>query len=154
MLKAIARKCVPRLLRDLISWIREHRASHGQYPRLVRPRTFNERVLRRKVFDGRRILTQFADKYAVRHYVAQRLGPDILPKVYSVTSGPAVIPFADLPQRFVVKPTHGSGWVLVGLDKATLDVDELLNTCNHCLATNYYDRSRERQYRKVTPRIM
>jgi hypothetical protein len=154
MLKAIARKCVPRIVRDLISGIRGHRTSHGEYPRLVRPRTFNERILRRKVFDGRPILTQLADKYAVRHYVAQRLGPEILPRVYCVTSDPAAIPFADLPRRFVVKPTHGSGWVRVILDKAALDVEELLNTCNLWLATNYYDRSRERQYREITPRIM
>ena len=52
MLKVIARKCVPRIVRDLISGVRGHRATHGEYPRLVRPRTFNERILRRKVFDG------------------------------------------------------------------------------------------------------
>ena len=86
--------------------------------------------------------------------MAERLGPEILPRVYCVTSDPAAIPFADLPRRFVVKPTHGSGWVRLILDKAALDVDELLNACNHWLATNYYDRSRERHYRKITPRIM
>jgi hypothetical protein len=74
--------------------------------------------------------------------------------MYCVTSDPAAIPFADLPQRFVVKPTHGSGWVRVVLDKATLDVEELLNTCNRWLTSNYYDRTRERQYRKITPRIL
>src|SRR3954468_23432746 len=124
MLKAMVRKCIPRLVRDLISGIREQRASHGEYPRVLRPRTFNERILRRKVFDGRPILTQLADKYAVRSYVAQRLGLEILPKVYCVTSDPAAIPFAELPSRFVVKPTHGSGWVRLVLDKTALDVDE------------------------------
>jgi hypothetical protein len=154
MLYAFIRRCVPRLVRDLICGIRGHRASHGEYPRLVRPRTFNERILRRKVFDSRPILTQLTDKYAVRQYVTQRLGPEILPRLYCVTSNPLAIPFADLPRRFVVKPTHGCGWVRVVLDKSALDVDELLNTCNRWLTSNYYNRTRERQYRKIQPRIM
>jgi hypothetical protein len=154
MLRAIARKYVPRVVRDLIFGIKMHRAAHGEYPRLVRPRTFNERILRRKVFDRRPVLAQLADKYAVRHYVAQRLGPEILPKIYCVTSDPTAIPFADLPQRFVVKPTHGSGWVRIVLDKAALDVQELIGTCNYWLATNYYNLLRERHYRQITPRIM
>ena len=154
MLRAIVRKYVPRVVRDLIFGIKMHRAAHGQYPRLVRPRTFNEWILRRKVFDRRPVLTQLADKHAVRHYVAQRLGPEILPKVYCVTAEPSAIPFADLPQRFVVKPTHGSGWVRIVLDKAALDVQELIGTCNNWLAINYYNLMRERHYRHITPRIM
>lgn len=154
MLKALARRYVPRIMRDLIVGIRLHRAAHGEYPRLVRPRTFNERVLRRKVFDQRPILTRFADKCAVRQYVADRLGSDILPKVYCVTNDPAALPFADLPDRFVVKPTHGSGWVRIVLDKAALDIQELITTCNRWLATSYYDVVHERQYRRITPRIM
>ncbi|MFL6603849.1 MAG: ATP-grasp fold amidoligase family protein [Steroidobacteraceae bacterium] len=154
MLRAIARKYLPRLVRDLIIGIRMHRAAHGEYPRLLLPRTFNERVLRRKVFDRRPILAQFADKCAVRQYVAQRLTSDILPKVYCVTDNPAAIPFARLPQRFVVKPTHGSGWVRVVLDKEALDVEELINACNQWLATNYYDFMHEQQYRRIPRRIM
>jgi hypothetical protein len=154
MLRAIARKYLPRLVRDLIIGIRMHRAAHGEYPRLVRPRTFNERVLRRKVFDRRPILAQFADKCAVRQYVTRRLASDILPKVYCVTDNPAAIPFAQLPCRFVVKPTHGSGWVRIVLDKAALDVQELINTCNQWLTTNYYDFVREQQYRQIPRRIM
>jgi hypothetical protein len=154
MLKAIARKYAPRVVRDLIFGIRAHHAAHGTYPRWVRPLTFNERILHRKVFDRRPILTQLTDKYAVRHYVAERLGPEILPELYCVTSNPATIPFAELPQRFVVKPTHGSGWVRIVSDKATLDVQELVNTCNRWLASSYYERTRERQYRDITPRIV
>jgi len=154
MLRAIARKYLPRRVRDLIVGIKMHRETHGEFPRLVRPRTFNERILRRKAFDYRPILAQFADKYAVRQYVAQRLTSNILPEVYCVTRNPAAIPFAQLPNRFVVKPTHGSGWVRIVLDKEALDIQELLKTCHSWLATNYYDRVREPQYRQIPRRIM
>jgi len=154
MLKEIARRYAPRIVRDLICAIRSHRQTHGQFPQLLRPRTFNERILRRKVFDRRPILTQLTDKFAVRQYVMQRLGPDILPKLHCVTSDPASIPFADLPQRFVVKPTHGSGWVRLVLDKAALDIEELVHKCNQWLGTSYYNRTREQQYRRIPPRII
>jgi len=154
MLRAIARKYLPRWVRDLIAGIRMHRTTHGEYPRLVRPRTFNEKILRRKIFDRRPILAQFADKYAVRQYVARRVASDILPEVYCLTDNPAAIPFAQLPNRFVVKPTHGSGWVRIVLDKAALDVQELISTCNYWLATNYYDSVREQQYRRIPRAVM
>jgi hypothetical protein len=154
MLRAIARKCLPRLVFDLLIGMRTHRTAHGKYPRLVRPQTFNERILRRKVFDRRPILTQLADKYAVRQYVERMSCSDILPKLLYTTDDPTTIPFAELPSRFVVKPTHGSGWVHIVLDKAALDVGELIKTCNYWLAKNYYDFAHERHYRGIPPRIM
>ena len=47
----------------------------------------------------------------MRSYVEARLGPQILPKLYHLTDQPETIPFDNLPDKFVVKPTHGSGWV-------------------------------------------
>ena len=88
------------------------------FPRIIQPITFNEKVLHRILFDRRALLTQLADKAAVRSYVEERLGPEILPKLYYLTSRPDTIPFDELPDRFVVKPTHGSGWVQLVTDKS------------------------------------
>jgi len=74
--------------------------------------------------------------------------------MYYLTSDPATIPFAQLPSRFVVKPTHGSGWVRIVLDKEALDIPDLIQTCKYWLANNYYTRVRERHYRRIVPRIM
>ena len=81
----------------------------------------NEKVLHRILFDRRTVLTQMADKAAVLSYVDSRLGPRVLPKLYYFTNQPKTIPFDSLPQRFVVKPTHGSGWVQIVSDKSSLD---------------------------------
>jgi hypothetical protein len=59
--------------------VRQHALEHGRFPRLFHPQTFSEKVLYRKLFDRRGMLTQFADKYAVRAYVEEKLGPEILP---------------------------------------------------------------------------
>ena len=66
------------------------------------------------------MLTQLADKYEVRKYVEERIGPEILPKLYYVTINPSDIPFEELPDKFVIKPTHGSGWVRIVTDKSAI----------------------------------
>lgn len=141
-------------LPDWFIAVRNWRRIHGQMPNILRPITFNEKILHRIIFDRRALLTQFADKAAVRAYVEQRLGPQILPKLYWLTDRPETIPFDDLPSKFVVKPTHGSGWVQLVRDKSTLDRAALLQTCKGWLEENFYRRTREWAYKDVPPRIM
>ena len=98
---------------------------HGAYPNILKPRSFSEKIQYRKLFDRRAILVKFADKFAVRDYVRERLGEDILPALYHVTEDPTDIPLPILPNRFVVKPTHGCGWIYIVRDKNTVDSNEL-----------------------------
>ena len=139
---------------DWLFLIREWRKVHGGYPNFIRPGTFNEKILYRILFDRRPVITQFADKYAVRAYVEERLGPDLLPKLYHVTDRPDAIPFDDLPDSFVVKPTHGCGWVQLVADKSTLDRAALEKTCTGWLNQSYYEKTREWAYKNVTPRLI
>ena len=76
--------------------------------------------------------------------------PRSLPEVSSERNGP----FDELPDRFVVKPTHGSGWVRFVADKSTLDRAALVATCADWLERSYYRESREVVYRHIAPRIL
>lgn len=71
---------------------RRHKQTFGTYPNLLQPKTFSERMARRMVFDRRPLLTQLADKYAVRDYVRERIGEHVLPRLYWVANNPADIP--------------------------------------------------------------
>ena len=75
-----------------------------------------------------------ADKVACRSYVEARLGDGILPVIYHITDDPRTIVLDQLPRKFVVKGTHGSGWVQVVNDKAKLDRAALLRVCDLSLA--------------------
>jgi hypothetical protein len=134
--------------------IRWHRNTLGAFPNIVSPVTFNEKVLHRNLFDRRALLTQFADKAAVRAYVRSRLGPDILPRLYCLTTRPDAIPFDDLPDRFVVKPTHASGWGQLVTNKATLDRAALIALCEDWLKRSYYEEQCEQVYKHVEPRVI
>ena len=112
------------------------------------------KVLHRILFDRRAVLTQVADKAAVRDYVEARLGRQLLPERYYITIDPDTIPFDKLPDRFVVKRTHGSGWVQIVTDKSTLDRATLIETCRGWLRQSYYEATREWVYKNIEPRII
>lgn len=145
---------VPEAAAMAFSAMRGHKAAFGSYPNLLRPRTFNEKVLYRMVFDRRPILTTLQDKYAAREYVRQQVGEHVLPRLYWVTKSPADIPFDRLPTRFVVKATHGSGFNYLVPDKARVDWADVMAQCAFWLKRNYYSGNREWAYKHIEPRII
>lgn len=78
-----------------------------------RPTTFTEKVRYKMLRDHRPLLVTFADKAAVRDHVATAIGAAYLPIAYAVLADPVELATLDLPDEFVLKPTHGSGAVVV-----------------------------------------
>lgn len=117
--------------------------------RLRNPTSINDKIihLKRKVrHSDSRVL---ADKIAVREYVAKRVGEMYLVPLHGEWSRAEDIDFGSLPDRFVLKPNHGSGMVHLCQDKANEDCDELRRTAAKWLSTDYYRVGREYQYRGI-----
>jgi hypothetical protein len=89
--------------------------------RTRRPRTFREKVRYKMLRDHRDLVVTFADKAAVRDYVADRVGAAYLPEAYAIVDDPWMLPAQRLPERFVLKPTHGSGAAIVVSPEAPAD---------------------------------
>lgn len=89
--------------------------------RTRRPQTFTEKVRYKMLRDHRMLLVTFADKAAVRDYVASRVGAEYLPEAYAILRDPAQLRELDLPESYVVKPTHGSGAAIVVSPKGSED---------------------------------
>jgi hypothetical protein len=156
-----AEGCLPTVRQKVKSWIpdwfvsiRDHAKAHGAFPRMIRATSFNDKVLRRIIFDRRPLWTQLADKAAARSYVQERLGAQILPKLYHLTTDPKTIPFESLPTKFVIKPTHGSGWVQIVTDKSSLDSTALIQECSEWPGQSFYRRTREWAYKNIKPQII
>lgn len=81
--------------------------------RTRRPRTFRDKVRYKMLRDHRGLVVTFADKAAVRDYVADAIGPGFLPRAYAIVDDAAQLADVPLPADFVVKPTHGSGAAIV-----------------------------------------
>lgn len=85
------------------------------------PRTFREKVRYKMLRDHRDIVVTFADKAAVRDYVADTVGAPYLPHAFAIVDDPAALHDVDLPEEYVVKPTHGSGAAIVVSHRAPPD---------------------------------
>jgi hypothetical protein len=83
------------------------------------PRTFRDKVRYKMLRDRRSLVVTFADKAAVRGYVAHVVGDRYLPKVYAILDNPEALRALALPAAYVVKPTHGSGAAIVVSDRAS-----------------------------------
>ncbi|WP_233188368.1 ATP-grasp fold amidoligase family protein [Actinomyces qiguomingii] len=75
-----------------------------------------------KLYDSTPLKGRLADKFLVRDWVAERIGADYLVPLLGVWDDPNDIDFDKLPESFVLKATHGSGWNIVVHDKDELDL--------------------------------
>ncbi len=105
----------------------------------MHPSTFNEKIQARKIFDNRPLFQLWADKMLVRQWVAERAAADLLPRLLHATTFSSHIPFDSLPERCVVKASHGSGWVHIERDGRHVDRDALIRKCDGWLDANYYE---------------
>lgn len=118
------------------------------------PKTFNEKINWLKLYNRKPEYTQMVDKYAVRKYIAEKLGEEYLIPLLGVWNDPHEIDFDKLPNQFVLKWNHDSGSVIVCKDKTKLNIAEavamLASKKNH----NGYWYGREWPYKNVKPLVI
>ena len=90
---------------------------------LDHPQALNDKLQWLKISDFKPIYTKFADKYAVREYIAQKVGEKYLVPLLGVWNEVDDIDFNSLPDQFVLKCTHDSGGVVICKDKSNFDKD-------------------------------
>ena len=88
---------------------RRFKREFGRAPNLKNPRTFNEKLLWLMLYYRTPLATRLADKYEVRGYVAERVGPERLNELYGVWDRVSDIDFDTLPDAFVLKVNWGWG---------------------------------------------
>jgi len=123
---------------------------------LQNPQTFNEKLQWIKLFYRNPLYTRLADKYSVRNYVQEKIGKSYLVNLLGVYEDAAEIDWNLLPNRFVIKTTHSSGWNIICNNKETLDIVKANAILNKWIKSNYYEttESREWQYKNIQPRII
>lgn len=126
----------------------------GYAPNFEQPRTFNEKVTARMIYDRCPYYTTLADKYLVRDVIKNRIGEQHLVPLIGVYQHFDEIQFAGLPSKFVLKCTHDSGSALICSDKSKFDVTQARVKLNQCLKMNMYFRKREWHYKNIIPRII
>ncbi len=126
----------------------------GRRPNWKNPKTFNEKIQWLKLYDRKDFYTGIVDKYSVRDYIARKWGESHLIPLLGVWESAEDVDFDALPEKFVLKCTHGSKCNIVCTDKAKLDIAHVRKSLSKWMKTNYYYHSREWPYKSVKPRII
>ena len=151
-LMAKVSKVIPISDRRYLSW--RYLLTYGRPLDLVNPRTFTAQLQWLKLFGRPEDYAHLADKFAVYEYVRSRIGEAHLAKLLGVYHHAGDIPWDQLPNSFVLKATHASGWNLIVRDKTRLGLADATRKCEEWLRSKYSDRSREPVYRMIPPRII
>lgn len=126
-----------------------------RYPlNLDNPKTFNEKLQWLKLYYRKPEFTEMVDKYAVKRFVAERIGEQYVIPNLGVWERFEEIDFDLLPNQFVLKCTHDSGGLVICKDKGKLDIEAARKKIEKCLKKNYYLIGREWPYKDVEPRIL
>lgn len=127
----------------------------GKDLNLDNPQTFNEKLQWLKLYNRKPEYTMMVDKYKVRDYIAEKLGPEYLIPLLGVWDNPDEIDFDELPNQFVLKCNHNSGTgMCICKDKSKLDVDRVKRELRKGLKEDYYMLGREWPYKNVPRKII
>jgi len=136
----------------LVKW---YHSATGHVLNLENPLSFNEKIQWMKLYDSTPLKTQLADKYLVRKYVAEKIGEEYLIPLLGVYDKFDDIDFDQLPDQFVLKANHGSGWNLIVQNKTTFNKSKAKKMFDLWMRTNYaYISGFELQYRDIIPKII
>lgn len=133
---------------------RVYKYKMGRELNLDTPKYYTEKLQWLKLYDHRPEYTTMVDKYAVKQYVADKIGEEFVVPLLGVWDSAEAIDFDSLPDQFVLKTTHDSGSYLICRDKANLDTEKAKQKMRFFLRRNYYKCSQEWPYKNVKPRII
>jgi hypothetical protein len=118
------------------------------------PRTLDEKLLWLMIYWRHPLKSRCADKYAVRSYVEENGLGHLLTGLLGVYRSGREIDFAGLPDRFVLKATHGSRYNIVCTNKAALDIEGTKRTLDAWLKIDFSKFCGELHYASIEPRII
>lgn len=134
--------------------ILQYLIKNNHRPDLKNPKELTEKLLWLKLNYYKENYGDYVDKYEVRNYVEKKIGREFLNELYGVYDSVSQINFDILPNQFVLKGTHGSGYNIIVEDKSKLNIKQTKKKLNHFLSQNYYNKFQEAIYKNVKPRIV
>ncbi len=134
----------------------KYKLETGKKLDLENPETFQQKIQWLKLYDRRSEYIKMVDKLAVKEYVASIIGKKYIIPTIGVWDNFEDIDFSKLPEKFVLKTTHGGGscGVVICKDKALFNIEEARNKINSSLSSDIYKNMREWPYKKVQKRII
>jgi hypothetical protein len=133
-----------------------YRLEIGSKLNLANPQRFSEKLQWLKLYNRNAEQTKMVDKAAVKHYVTDKIGAEHVIPTLGIWEHFDDIDFDALPERFVLKTTHGGGGsgVVICKNKSTFDKSRARRLLEHSLKSGGYHLYREWPYCNVPRRII
>jgi len=126
----------------------------GKNPNIQNPQTFSEKQQWLKLYYHNPLMVKCADKIAVRAFIKEKGYGHILNKVLTTYTTIADFNVKLLPNKFVLKASHGSGWNLIVKNKTKVNWLVWKKIMNSWLKNNIFWSGREWPYKHMKPGII
>jgi hypothetical protein len=120
---------------------------------IERPSTLTEKFQWLKIHDSTFLKAMCADKILLRKYSKLKLGKDICFPILSTYAHSSDIEWSKLPDKFVIKCNHGSGYNIIVTDKNSANRDKICKQLDTWLKIDYGDLSYELYYNLIDKKI-
>lgn len=131
-----------------------YRFELGKNLNLESPKLFNEKLQWLKIYDQKKEYSSYVDKYEVRQYVADTIGESYLIPLIGVYEDVSEIEWDMLPEKFILKCTHGSHCHVISTDRSVLNIEKAKKDLKKWLNRNWFWFGREWPYKNIKPRIV
>ena len=138
---------------ELIARIRYRLRFHKRL-NLDNPVDLNEKIEYLSLRTDTSEWTRLSDKYQVRDYVCECGLEETLNKLYAVWDSADEIDFESLPDKFIIKTTHGSGDAILITDKQNADIPAIRKSINAALRETYGLSEGNVHYSRIRPRVI
>lgn len=124
-----------------------YRLIHGIYPDIENPKRLSEKIQYIKLYERSELRRRVADRVKVREFVKERAGENhLIPQLKLFKSLDMDI-WNTLPDHFVLKASHGSGFIRIIRNKKEENIVDLARVTDRWLSTDYYKIGREWVYK-------
>ena len=123
-------------------------------PNLKHPRTLNEKIAWRKLYQHNPQFSIFTDKIAVKREIARIIGEQHIIETLWVGNNPEDIPFDALEPPYVIKVNHSSGGHVFIRTAQDIKRDRIVESMREQLGLLYGYRYREWGYRGIPRMVM
>lgn len=133
-----------------------YEANFGYKNSYTNPVTINEKLqcLKFGEYYNNPIITKCIDKYRIREYLIEKNLSELIPELYGVYDAPQEINWNELPNQFVIKCNHGSGYNILCNDKSKINVEECKKKLCRWMKEEYWKEYCEVQYKFIQKKII
>ena len=110
--------------------------------------TFEDKLNWLAINDVNELKVNCSDKILLHEYSIKKLGKDICNKILKKYDNPEQINFKELPEKFMIKTNHGSGFNILVNNKTNININKIKKKLSEWMKIDYGKLGTEFHYKK------